>query len=47
MLMANEVLGVKFNILGYISMGEMVPDVRITFLYFSKRGFVAMEASKQ
>jgi hypothetical protein len=40
-------LGWKSKILGYISIGEIVPDVKITFLYLPKRGFVAREASRQ
>ena len=44
---ALSTFGQKFKILGYISIGEIVPDVRITFEYFSNKGLVAMDASKQ
>jgi hypothetical protein len=37
----------KPSILGYISKGEMVPDVMITELNLSKTGFIAIAASKQ
>lgn len=46
-LKAFMTLGWKLRILGYISMGEIVPLVRITFLNFSKMGLVAMLASRQ
>lgn len=35
------------NILGYISRGEIVPDVITTLLNRSKTGFMASEGSKQ
>jgi hypothetical protein len=38
---------VKPSILGYISRGEMVPDVMITELNRSKTGFMAIAASRQ
>jgi hypothetical protein len=41
------ILGWKSSIFGYISIGEIVPEVNITFLYFEKRGLVAKEASRQ
>jgi hypothetical protein len=37
----------KPSIFGYISKGEMVPDVMITELNLSKTGFIAIAASKQ
>jgi hypothetical protein len=38
---------VKPSILGYISKGEMVPEVMITELKRSKTGLMAMAASRQ
>ena len=38
---------VKPSILGYISRGDMVPEVIITELKRSKTGFMAMAASRQ
>ena len=40
-------VGMKFNILGYISIGEIVPEVRTTFLNFENTGYIAILASKQ
>jgi len=37
----------KFSILGYISIGEIVPDVSTTFLNFAKIGYIAILASRQ
>jgi hypothetical protein len=37
----------KLSILGYISSGEMVPEVMMTELNRSKTGLMAMAASKQ
>lgn len=37
----------KPSILGYISKGEMVPDVMMTELKRSKTGLMAMAASRQ
>lgn len=41
------VTGLKFNIFGYISMGDKVPEVIITVWNLSKTGFIAKEASMQ
>lgn len=37
----------KFNILGYMSNGDMVPEVIITEENLSKTGLMAIDASKQ
>ncbi len=38
---------VKFSILGYISRGEIVPEVMMTELKRSKTGLMAIAASRQ
>jgi hypothetical protein len=47
MSIALVTFGLKLSILGYISIGDIVPDVNITFLYFSNNGLVAIDASRQ
>ncbi len=44
---AFEILGLKSRIFEYMSSGEIVPEVRITFENFSNTGFVAKLASMQ
>ena len=39
--------GLKFNILGYISRGDIVPEVRMTALNLSNTGFIARDESRQ
>jgi hypothetical protein len=39
--------GVNCSILGYMSRGEMVPEVMTTLLKRSKTGFMAREGSRQ
>ena len=37
----------KFNIFGYISIGDIVPEVRITLWNFSKTDFIPIDESRQ
>ena len=40
-------LGLKLRILQYISIEDIVPDVKTTFLYLLNTGLIAKLASKQ